>query len=689
MKKTISLAIVFAIIFNFLGMISNSTVYADSGITMESINSFKGAKLYNIAYNEKNTYVALGTGNYAKVSKDGKAWTTVSLDAYYNINAVAWNEGKFVAVGANNILTSKDGKAWKKTVSFDTYELDSVVYAGGKFFSYGYDYMLVSEEGDVWKEAEIVNDEYNFYLADNILWNGNKYYCYTPDAILSSADGIEWTLVQDEISYNTSSAGIYNNKVYATVVEHYDKKSSSYSLRVTEDGEKWSKIGSNFDGYINKMIYDNNKYALLGAALYKDGSKLYTSSNGKIWNTYTFTNYISDIAINSRRYVVVGDDGYIASSIDGKKWTQAAIDTTCEFYKVIWNGSSFIALANYEAYYSKDGLKWTKLTDINPRNTYLYETKLDKIGDNTFICYDDVIITIDKNNKISTYDEISEYFYSIKNINNKYIAVGERNVAVSEDGLNWNYNTTDLDVYTSFVDVVWLKDKYVAVGRRIEGDSLHTVYAHSQDGLNWNKDYSDILYLMISMAANEKAAVAADYLGSILYTEDGIDWEEVYTGEASINAVRYVNNRFVALSESGSLLISTDGKKWTSSSVKSNAFLLDIIWTGSEYRIYGFVDGRFTAYTSKDLKSWLTQKLSLTFKDKNTDYAGYYYMNQINFDGVKYLAVGSHIFISTDGIKWEAYGAGGDTMFNSFVKSNEEYITVGNNGCIFKIKLKK
>ncbi|MGC8905804.1 MAG: hypothetical protein ACP5OL_11985, partial [Thermus sp.] len=79
-------------------------------------------------------------GDYGNIltSPDGVTWTAQDSGTINFLNAVAYGNGTFVAVGDNStIFTSPDGVTWTAQDSGTSYSLYGVTYANGTFVVVG------------------------------------------------------------------------------------------------------------------------------------------------------------------------------------------------------------------------------------------------------------------------------------------------------------------------------------------------------------------------------------------------------------------------------------------------------------------------------------------------------------------------------------------------------------------------
>lgn len=242
---------------------------------------------------------------------------------------------------------------------------------------------------------------------------------------------------------------------------------------------------------------------------------------------------------------------------------------------------------------------------------------------------------------------------------------------ISYDGANWeNLNlatgTTKLNKTNKVIHhlnsvnaVVWGKDKFVAVGRANIMTSL--------DGINWTVkiwnnpyDINDIIWdgKKYIAVGGEILSHIFDTKAVILESEDGIEWTSTDIKELGwqcLTKIKYNNGLYVA-TNSETIMISEDGKKWTKvpgplDNVEYKPRITDVHWTGSKL----YTTFNTYAYFSADFNTWK----KYTMSTNNTDILVYGF-HDVQLNGKKLIATGAGgttdesrgIFESFDGIKW-------------------------------------
>ena len=79
-------------------------------------------------------------GQLARAADPIETWTSTDTKVHYDLIAVAYGTGQYVAVGGRGIiLSSPDGTSWTQRTSGTTNSLRSIVYGGGQFVAVGGD----------------------------------------------------------------------------------------------------------------------------------------------------------------------------------------------------------------------------------------------------------------------------------------------------------------------------------------------------------------------------------------------------------------------------------------------------------------------------------------------------------------------------------------------------------------------
>jgi len=226
-------------------------VTSPDGITWTLRNSYPNSYLNAVAYGN-GRYIAVGAdyvsgsiwGHAILTSTDGVSWTRVyHTDTEGELYAVTWTGSMFVAVGkGGRIVYSTTGTSWTVATSGTTKDLYSVAYGNGKYIAGGdkgaaenyKGILLSSTDASVWTTVSPVTDsEINWVSAATYfsgkLWIGGWY------TLASSSDAVTWT------SSSAASLEFWNclRPGYGGLLFN---PTDDGVLRFSEDGSYWSSI---------------------------------------------------------------------------------------------------------------------------------------------------------------------------------------------------------------------------------------------------------------------------------------------------------------------------------------------------------------------------------------------------------------------------------------------------------------
>ena len=264
--------------------------------------------------------------------------------------------------------------------------------------------------------------------------------------------------------------------------------SSSYTAAYSADGANWTSVTLPVRR-LNAVAYGDNKFVVI--------SENYTntiaySTDGIVWQTTTkpSSEPLKVITYANGKFVAMGY-GVAACSTDGIIWQENTSAPSQNWKSVAYGNGRFVAVANTGyAFYSEDGLNWTKSEEITG------ETSFSSI----------------------TYGK--DLFVVMSNGNSNQ-------AAYSTDGINWNAST--LPMTAGWKSVAYGNGGFVAVGNggfdfNKETISSNTA-AYSTDGINWNASTlpSSAEWSVVSYQ-NGKFIALTSNSNAVAFSEDGINW---------------------------------------------------------------------------------------------------------------------------------------------------------------------
>lgn len=561
----------------------------------------------------------------------------------FRLFKICYGNGKFVAVGNNEIKYSTDGKIW-----FDSYIPKSISNADWISICYGADKFVAvdMERGDIIQSIDGITWEKCTSSPGrkltSICYGKGKFVttCET-NYVYYSTDATNWT--SSRVSGVSSSTALVNIDYIngRFVISAYDKY-TCYS----DDGIKWSYKYDSKKIEPDVLCYSNDKYVMIET---NPDRTIKYSTDGLTWNNATLDSSITriynmqSICYGNGKFVVVGSD--IIYSNDGETWFAATRPKNVDCLSVCYNNGKFIAVGyNGNIIYSDDGETWIDVTQstkgkiITPWKAMAYGNgQYVIVGDNN-IAYSNDGYTWTNSNVYS-----NEYYKSICYENDKFVAISENTVNYSIDGKIW----TKIDKVGGKT-ICYGNNKFVIGGTKIK---------YSTDGLIWN----DITvsggtlsnYLDKSLCYGNGKFIAISNK-DVAYSTDGETWtliKDAFSSQGYYKSIAYGNNKYVAVGSDCKFAYSEDGEKWTTGNLPSAGSM-------GEYKSICYGNGKFVAIStdsknkvvySTDGINWQVSSFTIPSTIMIT------HDNYVNYINNKFVIISPDnkmMAYSTDGINW-------------------------------------
>ena len=243
------------------------------------------------------------------------------------------------------------------------------------------------------------------------------------------------------------------------------------------------------------------------------------------------------------QYVVVGENGKIATSPDGVTWTNRFSGTSDHLRGVAWNGSLYVAAGGNSIISSSDGVTWTLRSDADDG-----ELKSLAWGGGLFIAVGSRYastagLTMISGDGISwvSYNEPSSTPLAIDWAGSHFYRMHEDYIFRSSDGLAWDLvlNRSNSD----FRGVYLGSSSFVAVG--------NGVTCLSPDGSGWTCTAS-------SMGTQQDVVFSGEHFISggadVYFSSDGLSWTHSLTG-SFIYGLAMTGGQVVAVGYSGQIFL--------------------------------------------------------------------------------------------------------------------------------------
>lgn len=280
---------------------------------------------------QSNRFIAVGTGGWI-LTPSGEAKQVYILDW----NSLAYGNGKYVAIGNDQVTTSSDGENWTTPA---------------RPAPWGADYSWN------WKKATYVNGKFV------VIGSCNKG-SYEKPAVMTSIDGVNWStpLTFGEYSSDIDKFEdiVYGNGKFVIA--------GRFGFTTTSvDGINWTEIKSVGNSYWWRSItYGNGKYVIADASGYTS-----TSTDGINWTAPQRVKDvgITDVAYGDGKFVMADQEGSVYTSTDGISWISASTPSNWVINQIAYNGVFIAVGAKRESgnkstsgcLISTDGVTWKEL----------------------------------------------------------------------------------------------------------------------------------------------------------------------------------------------------------------------------------------------------------------------------------------------------------------------------------------
>lgn len=295
---------------------SGSTVTSITGLNEISVNQINGISNFSTSPN----FLLMSSYNaVASYSSNGVTWTAITLPVAKTWNALAYGNGRYIAIGAfgtDAMIYSTDGINWTQGTS-PTSTIYTLSYGNGNF-------LAISNTG-------------------------------TP---YTSTNGVVWT--QRTFHTTISIGSTYNNARFANGKFIVLDNNNSTTASVSTDGITWSAGTMPVAGYWSSLTYGNGKYV----AIAQSETKAAYSTDGFSWTLSTLPSSRNwyDIAYGNGRFVAMGKySSEIAVSTDGITWTAYTIQQYSSFQNITFGNGKFVisSTSSQDMPSSTDGITWT------------------------------------------------------------------------------------------------------------------------------------------------------------------------------------------------------------------------------------------------------------------------------------------------------------------------------------------
>jgi hypothetical protein len=308
------------------------------------------------------------------------------------------------------------------------------------------------------------------------------------------------------------------------------------------------------------------------------------------WNAVTSgtTNHLRAIAFGGGRFVAAGDNGTVLTSLNGISWAIQSSGVTNSIYGVAYQSGQFVAVGSAGFIKtSPDGVAW--MTQNSGITKQLNAVTASDIG----------LVAVGNSGAILTSSDGSNWIPQLAATSQNLVGTGVGFGRVffgaaanspalfwSTDGSAWSYMTNvPVGSQPQLFNGGFVSEDGVTVGVSIRGSFWRSV-----NGDAWTRVQSPFFYCFaIANARHTFVTVGGDYEGierTVGTSTNGLNWQTRYfkNNEGRLLSVAYGNHRFVAVGDSGGIVVSEPLLWLSNPNVVGGAFKLTL--NGEANRVY-------------------------------------------------------------------------------------------------------
>lgn len=369
----------------------------------------------------------------------------------------------------------------------------------------------------------------------------------------------------------------------------------------------------------------------------------------------------NSITYGNGLFVEVGQDGAILTSKDGVTWTAQESNSKAHLYHILWNDNLFLATGTSgEILTSPDGISWTRQPRFSNSDIYF-----------NAIAWNGTVFVA-----------MTNYFGGLY---------------TSADGITWTFQKRFYTKeYQHFDEIIWDGKQFLALADEPSGTFLYS----SKDGMDWTRLACEGIKGILdanSIGYNGKTYVITGKSETKVYVSENLkSFKPVKVNGFYLTRVRTFGKRFIIVGDNhqltpnekwqtGNILTSTDGYKWTAIPNTTKNRVSDVSYNGSVYAATTHSvamvgnESYNSVLISTDALKWKEQILGTQetftavatngsvliaanikgFVMRSTDGVKWTRVTvdaepigKVIWDGNRFIVAGIGIFTSPDGLKW-------------------------------------
>lgn len=526
-----------------------------------------------------------------------------------SIVSVIRGNGLWLAVANTGLVaTSPGGVDWDLASIGTNAAVSACAYGTNEFLLGSSKGVFVSTDGHNWSAAAQLNT-----ISDVAYGNGQFVSVGYDYKVSHSADGTIWSTEQVGPIGSLFTHVSFAHGQFFILGSDNAYVNPQYFLYTSTDGSTWMGPVSLSTNGLFKVVYGNGVYLGLNQpqSINVTWSEFRTSADGASWSApVMWTNHLfADAVFANGQFIVLDQTGEILTSTDGTNWVEYPEPQLLGSDKITWDGSLYVVASVFgTTFTSTDGTNWIRRTR-GPQNSLVGITHANgfyvAVGGNIVPAYGDlfstsaIAISTDGQNWVEQNSGTSNSLVAVASGNGRFVAVGTNGVIVtSTDATNWS--AVESPTTNMLWSVAYGNGRFVAVG----GGANNEIIVTSTDGLSWTAENLPANFgPMHAITYGQGQFVALGQTNTALISSDGLSWQrESSTSTNNLRAITYGNGAYVAVGDRGALVTSSDGITWSNRSFGGSIF-----WYGVAYG-----HGRYVAVGSPRLLAVSTNAVDWT-----------------------------------------------------------------------------
>jgi putative intracellular protease/amidase len=327
----------------FIAVGVNGTIARSAnGQTWTAANATTTRDLRDVTFNGTQ-WIVSGNDGVLLTSPDGVTWTDRRNGRTRDLYGIIYTNNQFVAVGyEGTVVTSPDALTWTARSSGTSRDLHAITYANGLYVAGGRNGTIITSPNAInWTTRSTSTTNY----IERIAWGGGRFVAaVTHGTILSSTNGINWQSHTHPAHPDAEFEGVaYGAGRFVMVGVFQDGNAHSIML-ASSNGMDWISTTVDVGKGLRGVNYDGNQFLAVG----NDGVVIF-SETGLGWGSYGFVEPFENwrhVANALGRFIVVGNDGAVASFDNNAIWHPHASIVSQNLHDIAYGAGKFVAVGN-------------------------------------------------------------------------------------------------------------------------------------------------------------------------------------------------------------------------------------------------------------------------------------------------------------------------------------------------------